>query len=175
VWNAEKKQLPRFLYSVRIGKINSDCVTFIMHVLLEPDRAQIKTFVEAIFRHAGSDGFISIRSFLDQTPFHIGAVGLAEGLQAVVDVAVNVARSAAQHRGPTTFCPPLTVLNNRYHARAEDLLRGLILAAECDKYPLEARRQLEARLGPATMVVASGGEWTALMVRSNRSCICIGG
>ena len=37
---------------------------------------------------------------------------------------------------------------------------GVALSVECDQSPLEARQTLEALLGPATVVVASGGEWT---------------
>jgi hypothetical protein len=36
----------------------------------------------------------------------------------------------------------------------------LVLSVECDAHPAEARAKLEALLGPATVIVASGGEWT---------------
>ena len=129
---------------------------------LEPDREQIEELVDTIFRHAGDDGFIAIRSFIHDggAAFNAGAVALNEGHNAVVEVAFRAARHAAQHPRPVVFCPPLAVLNNRYQARAEDVLVGPVLTAECDKYPLEARRQLELRLGRATLVAASGRFWT---------------
>jgi len=37
---------------------------------------------------------------------------------------------------------------------------GLALSVECDATPAAARTRLEAILGPATVVIASGGEWT---------------
>ena len=38
-----------------------------------------------------------------------------------------------------------------------DLANGLALSVECDRQPGEARRTLETLLGPATLVVESGG------------------
>ena len=39
-----------------------------------------------------------------------------------------------------------------------DLAEGLVLSTECDKAAAAARTKLEALLGPATVVAASGGE-----------------
>jgi hypothetical protein len=33
--------------------------------LLEPDRAQLESFVNALLKYAGSDGFVSMRAFID--------------------------------------------------------------------------------------------------------------
>jgi Protein of unknown function (DUF3987) len=38
--------------------------------------------------------------------------------------------------------------------------RAWWLSVECDEHPQTARRKLEAVLGPATFIVASGGDWT---------------
>ncbi len=43
--------------------------------------------------------------------------------------------------------------------RSPCLRNGLVLSVECDKAPAAARAKLEALLGPATVLVASGGEW----------------
>jgi hypothetical protein len=48
---------------------------------------------------------------------------------------------------------------NKWQARELDLLRGLALSVECDKRAQAAREKLERLLGPATAVIASGGEW----------------
>jgi AAA domain-containing protein len=45
-------------------------------------------------------------------------------------------------------------------AREIDIVAGLALSVECDQHPREAVAKLEAILGPATIVVASGGKWT---------------
>jgi hypothetical protein len=40
------------------------------------------------------------------------------------------------------------------------LIAGLVLSVDCDQHPDEARETLERILGPATVVVRSGGKWT---------------
>ena len=44
-------------------------------------------------------------------------------------------------------------------ARERDLVEAYTLSVECDHRPAEARKVLELVLGPATVVVESGGVW----------------
>ena len=130
--------------------------------MLEPARDQIETFVNAIFRHAGSQGFVAVRSFLegDDKPFRLSGTALKGGLGFLVDVAEDDARRAAQHPKPVVFCPPLATFTNKDRAREQDIAEGFALSVECDEHPQEARAVLEEILGPATVVVKSGGRWT---------------
>ena len=131
-------------------------------MLLEPDRAQLESFVKTLFKYAGSDGFVSMRAFFDNgnKMFRISPTSLNGGLGFVVDVAEDDARRAANSaKGGVVFCPPIAVFANKDRAREQDLLRGLVLSVECDERPQEARDKLEQLLGPATVVVASGGDW----------------
>jgi hypothetical protein len=130
-------------------------------MMLEPDRDQIEIFVDAIFRHAGSSGFVSIRSFFEgeDKPFRISAAALSGGLRFVVDVAEDDARRAAQFPRPVVFCPPLAVFADKDRAREQDIVAGLALSVECDDHPQPARSKLESLLDQATMVVKSGGRW----------------
>ena len=130
--------------------------------MLEPAREQLEKFVDAIFRHAGGEGFVSLRAFLEgmDKPFKIAPVNLACGLPFIVDSAENNARLAAQHSQPVVFCPPLAVFNNKARAREQDIASGLALSVECDEHPQQARVQLEKLLGAPTVVVKSGGRWT---------------
>jgi hypothetical protein len=128
---------------------------------LEPDRDQIEIFVNAIFRHAGADGFVSVRSFRDDVDkgFRISPAALSGGLRFLVDVAEDDARRAAQNPKPIVFAPPLAVFSSKARAREQDIIAGLALSVECDEHPQEARATLEQLLGPATVVVKSGGQW----------------
>ncbi len=66
--------------------------------MLEPDRDQIEIFVNALFRHAAPQGFVSLRAFYEDggaKPFRITPTSLAGGLKFLVDVAEDDARRAA--------------------------------------------------------------------------------
>jgi hypothetical protein len=137
-----------------------ETVTAAPRQLLEPDRNQIEQFVDALFRYRGDDGFISFRSFYyDNKPLPIEAVPVNSGFKYLCDVAEDHARRAANAIKPAVFCPPIAVFNNKEHAAEQDLLAGLALSVECDQHPIRARARLEQILGPATVVVRSGGEW----------------
>jgi hypothetical protein len=129
--------------------------------MLEPDRDQIEIFTEALFRHAGRDGFVSVRAFLENggAAFRISPVALKGGLRFLIEVAEDDVRRAAQHPQKVVFCPPLAVFSNKDRAREVDIVLGLVLSVECDQHPHEATTKLEGILGPATIVAASGGKW----------------
>jgi AAA domain len=131
--------------------------------MLEPSRDQLEIFVDALFRHAGKEGFVSPRAFYEDDsakPFRINPASLVGGLRFLVDVAEDDARRAAGAPKSVVFCPPLAVFSNKDRAREIDIAEGLALSVECDEHPLEAIMKLEEILGRATIVVASGGKWT---------------
>jgi len=133
-------------------------------MILEPNRDQIEIFVDALFRYAGDHGFISLRAFYEsdaKKAFRIAPVALngAGIFQFLVECAEDDARRAAQFPKAIVFCPPIATFATKDHAREEDILRGLTLSVECDQNPAVARATLERLLGPATVVVRSGGFW----------------
>jgi AAA domain-containing protein len=131
--------------------------------MLEPDRDLIEIFVDALFRHAGREGFVSLRAFYEDDsakPFRITPTALAGGLRHVIDAAEDDARRAANDRKRVVFCAPLAVFCNRERARESDIALGLALSVECDHHPREALAKLEPIIGPPTLIVASGGKWT---------------
>ena len=57
------------------------------------------------------------------------------------------------------FAPPVCTFKNHRNAKTDNILEGVALSVECDQAPDVGRATLEAMLGPATIVVESGGEW----------------
>src|SRR5262245_47074563 len=129
---------------------------------LEPDRGQIEMFVEALFRYAAPQGYVSLRGFFEdeEKPFRITPTGLSGGLRFLIDAAEDDARRAATSPKPVVFCPPIATFASPTGAKESDLAQGLVLSVECDACPRQSRQQLENILGPATVVIRSGGKWT---------------
>jgi hypothetical protein len=131
---------------------------------LEPDAEDIARFVAALFRRADPDTFVPLRAFAKNPdgadePWPSWREWIAVPVAAVLTPALNFARRCANADRPVVFCPPVATFNNRLHARVVDLANGLALSVECDQRAQAARLKLELGLGPATVVVASGGEW----------------
>jgi hypothetical protein len=133
--------------------------------LLEPNRNQLEIFVQGLFRHCNGGGVVSLRAFYEDgeendPPARITATSLKGGLNFLIDAAEDDARRAAQYPRPLVFCPPVATFKSTTHAREEDLLEGPVLSVELDENPRAALATLERLLGPATLVVRSGGTWT---------------
>jgi RecA-family ATPase len=129
---------------------------------LEPDRDQIEIFVDALFRYASKDGFVSSRAFFDgddDRPFRIQGIPLSGGLGFLIDAAEDDARRAAQCPKPVVFCPPVAIFANKDRATERDLAQGIALSVELDVQPRAAVDKLVAILGPPTVLVRSGGTW----------------
>jgi hypothetical protein len=132
----------------------------------EPHPPDIETFVSSLFRYADDNTCVSLRAFdqFDRTkpPVLINAVLInGEGLGRVVAEAVRGARETAGLAAPAVFAPPICTFTNAQRARGVDLANGLALSVEIDEGDtVKAQQRLEGLLGPATVIVASGGEWT---------------
>jgi hypothetical protein len=130
---------------------------------LEANRDQIEIFVEALFRHATS-GDISLRSFYDDggnRSFQIVPFALnGHQLNGLIDIAEKMAGQAANAVERVVFCPPIATFHNGRNAIEKDVTQGPVLSVELDTDPQRARTKLEQILGPATLVVRSGGRWT---------------
>ena len=131
---------------------------------MRADPQQIKQFFDALFRHA-EGGFVSLRAFTDKKtstkPFAIKAVEIAsDNRDFVIEEATRLASSCATSKNATVFCPPVVTFQTADNARSDNVREGIALSVDCDAMPSAAREKLEGLLGPATVVVASGGEWT---------------
>jgi len=125
------------------------------------DTAQIARFVHALFRYADPDSVVALRSFYDDASsvHQMGVWRIGDGLDGLVAAASAQATRCAQHSRPVVFCPPVATFAEGLQAREQDLVNGLALSVECDTGPNDARARLEGLLGPATLVVRSGGCW----------------
>ena len=131
-------------------------------VPMQPDAKAIGAFVDALFRYADQDTYVSLRAFRDgaNQVFRITPHGVGDSLEGLAQTAAIEATMAANHAAfPVVFAPPIATFTNTTGAREDDLANGLALSVECDATPAAARERLEGLLGPATVIVASGGEW----------------
>jgi hypothetical protein len=128
---------------------------------LQADADQISRFVDALFRYADEGSYVSLRAFRDDANavFAIETHAISSNLASLTDAAAALATRAARANQPVVFAPPIATFSNAKGASEGDLQNGLALSVECDQRPSEARQKLEALLGPATIIVASGGEW----------------
>src|SRR5919106_1475231 len=131
-------------------------------VRLEADRAELARFVDATFRYADDGTHAVLRTFAEGSNEVLASVRVplnSTGVEALIDHAARQATKAANAVRPAVFAPPVaTFVGTR--ARERDLGNGLVLTVEADFAPTTARRNLEYLIGSATVVVASGGQWT---------------
>ena len=77
----------------------------------------------------------------------------------LISVVEDDARRAAQAPFPVVFCPPCCTFSNKDSAKELDIVEGLVITAELDQHPQQAREKLIAILGVPTVEVRSGGRW----------------
>lgn len=131
---------------------------------LAPDPGEVARFVAIVFRHADPTGWVNLRAFVEggdkpAAANHWGALRIEAGVDAIVDAAIDLAAACATAAVPAVFCPPVCTFSDRGAAADGVVANGLAIMIECDKHPREALAKLVAILGPATVVVASGGVW----------------
>ena len=130
----------------------------------EPDADAIAAFVRTLFCYAEDGTFVSMRGFdqLDDSKPAMYVVGVRlVGIGPVVHAAVKGARYCANTTAPAVFAPPIATFTLANKAAEKHLANGLTISVELDRgNTAEARRRLEYLLGPVTVIVASGGEWT---------------
>ena len=131
---------------------------------LAADRAEISRFYSAMYLRADPGGFVSLRTFEHEPgrpAVEIRAVEInGEGLDPVIAQATGAANRAARHPRPTVFAPPVCTFKTAASGAEANLFNGLCITFEGDEQPAVAGTRLEGIIGPATVIVASGGTWT---------------
>ena len=129
-----------------------------------PNLLHTQAFVLALFKHATAGSYVSLRTFPDKggnsRPARITTVKLNGDLNDLIERAYREIEFAARSPEKLVFCPPVATFISGKNAKEANLSEGLVLSVECDQYPRAAQAKLEALLGPATLIVHSGGEWT---------------
>src|SRR5262249_30668758 len=118
-----------------------------------------------LFMYADYNSFVSLRAFEDAADGvwgyeHWSTVRIGDNLDDVVDAALRFADLCAAAATPVCFAPPIATFDNPNKADEASLANGLVISAELDSAPQQARKRLETVLGPATIVMASGGLWS---------------
>lgn len=128
---------------------------------LPVDAAQLVAFFDATCRYADAGTFLSLRAFYDDASevFAVSGHQVPEDLTLLHPQITAMASRAALAGRPVVFAPPLATFSSLKNATEADLANGLCLSVELDQTPTAARLKLESLLGPATVVVSSGGEW----------------
>jgi hypothetical protein len=128
------------------------------------DAEQLGQFVDALFRYAPEQTWISLRAFRDDIddapPVTIRGIQVNGDLSRITEAAITEAKYSAEYKHPAVFCPPIATFSNSEKASEAALACGLALSVELDANAEQSRKRLEFLLGPATVVVASGGTWT---------------
>jgi len=129
------------------------------------DRDELERFVAALFVHADPNTFVSMRAFYD----HRDGFALYGEWQTVrvtgtdddiVDAAEGLSTLAALDAEAIVFASPIATFAVRDKADEESVANGLVITAELDSNPERGQRLLEDILGPATVVLQSGGLWS---------------
>lgn len=130
---------------------------------LQADRAVIKQFVSAIYRNCnGLDGWIALRSFSHRSEKCVLQEWVRfERGSAIIDALEAAGTRTANLPAPAVFAPPVCLFKTDENARHKNVAVGPVISVDLDEYPAEGKDRLERVLGRATVVVASGGKWTA--------------
>lgn len=131
-----------------------------MTTTLTPDRGDLANYFDAVFRYASGGVYVAHRVYPDGgrgQPINRSATRVGDGC--LIDDAVAAADIASNHHVPSVYCPPVAGFHNATEATEAALVEAYAMTVDCDHHPVQSRQLLEDCLGPATAVVATGGQW----------------
>lgn len=128
---------------------------------LKVDRPTISRYASALFRNCTElQGWVSLRAFDHTTDKCVSSQWVRFG-KGMVEAYEAAATTTANHSSPAVFAPPACIFLTNENAKAANIAAGPAIVVEIDERPQEASASLEIILGTPTMVIASGGTWTA--------------
>jgi hypothetical protein len=132
--------------------------------MLSADRNQVAKHFAALWANADPGTFVSLRGFEDGKggkawgyADHWGMLPVTDSFAAIIAASAGFATAAANTADPVVVCPPACTFSNSTTATEADLANGLVILVEIDVNAAAGKARLEAILGPATQIVASGG------------------
>ena len=132
--------------------------------MLQASRPEIARFIADLFRYADEGTFISARAFPHEAgkpATFVEGVKINGSAERVTDAIARLATRAANAAEPSVFAPPVATFRDSYKATTADLANGVALSVELDEGDTAAAMaRLQLLLGPVTLAIASGGEWT---------------
>jgi AAA domain-containing protein len=131
---------------------------------LEPDEEQIAMYVGALYCRADPGSYVHLKVLRDDedgpwAPKSWSSVPINGSLDPVTDEAFVLALKAVRAREKVVFAPPVATFKGPKGSREKDVANGLTITVDLDANPLAGLHTLEAVLGPATLIVKSGGKW----------------
>jgi hypothetical protein len=126
------------------------------------NRDELQRFFTPLFRDADENSIVSLRTF----PHDRGKPPLSiEGIKVrdphLIDKIEAAAIRAARASASAVLASPVATFYNPTRATHSDLTNGLAIAVDIDKGDIDENlKKLEYLIGPATVVVRSGGSWT---------------
>lgn len=130
---------------------------------IEADRKMILDFAKAVFKRCeGLDGWVALRAFEHATdkPALLDWVRFPTALVEKAHVAATRIGNRSA-KAAAVFSPPVCLFKTNENAKASNVAAGPVISAELDERPTHSAASLEAILGEPTLIVASGGVWTA--------------
>jgi hypothetical protein len=116
----------------------------------------LSTFLDAVFRNCTSDGGVHLYAFK-----HDDSRKASENLRVartdLTTMRAMIDRVARARNPSQVFSPPVCLFGPSPRTVTTNVLEAPVIALELDDHPGESRALAEAVLGPATLVIKSGG------------------
>ena len=122
------------------------------------DQIQLEIFFKVLFKNA-QEGHISLRGFKKNISA-FKAEGYVLNDPKLVASAVRLSNIASKETN-VVFCTPTATFKTPDSATGDQIENGIAISIDLDDVnPQKSKELLESILGPATLIVASGGKWT---------------
>ena len=124
---------------------------------LHADKHELVAFFSTLFRNA-KEGHISLRGFSNNRG--VAFIESYHFTDPLLPLAFERLATFAANQDNVVFCSPIATFQDNKNACDQNMANGLTVSVDLDQTnPQKSRELLEGLLGPATAVIASGGQW----------------